>query len=84
MVFEPQTLAPGPGIGVQAMATFRWRSVQLFPYLVPRFVSGMGEARKPKESNLLSLRAERPKTVVEVFSQSDDLEKASPKVDIHN
>ena len=24
MVFEPQTLAPGPGIGVQAMATFRW------------------------------------------------------------
>ena len=28
MVFEPQTLAPGPGIGVQAMATFRWRSFQ--------------------------------------------------------
>jgi len=24
MVFEPQALAPGPGIGVQAMATFRW------------------------------------------------------------
>ena len=24
MVFEPETLAPGPGIGVQAMATFRW------------------------------------------------------------
>ena len=23
MVFEPQTLAPGPGIGVQPMATFR-------------------------------------------------------------
>jgi len=28
MVFEPQTLAPGPGIGVQVMATFRWRSFQ--------------------------------------------------------
>jgi len=28
MIFEPQTLAPGPGIGVQAMATFRWRSFQ--------------------------------------------------------
>ncbi len=28
MVFEPQTLAPGPGIGVQAIATFGWRSFQ--------------------------------------------------------
>jgi hypothetical protein len=28
MIFEPQTLAPGPGIGVQMMATFRWRSFQ--------------------------------------------------------
>ena len=28
MVFEPETLAPGPGIGVQAMATFRRRSFQ--------------------------------------------------------
>jgi len=28
MVFEPETLAPRPGIGVQGMATFRWRSFQ--------------------------------------------------------
>ena len=28
MIFEPQTLAPGPGIGVQTMATSRWRSFQ--------------------------------------------------------
>ena len=28
LVFEPQTLAPGPGIGVQAMATFSWCSFQ--------------------------------------------------------
>ena len=28
MFFEPQTLAPGPGIGTQAMATLRWRPFQ--------------------------------------------------------
>jgi hypothetical protein len=35
----------------------------------------MGEGRNPKESARLSLRAKRPKTAVEAFSQSQGLKK---------
>ena len=42
MFFEPQTLAPGPGIGVQAMATFRWRSFQSARGRVSSTLSGSG------------------------------------------
>jgi hypothetical protein len=49
MVFEPQTLAPGFGIGVQAMAIFRWRSFQ-------SALSGQGYFMPPPLVEIMTLQ----------------------------
>jgi hypothetical protein len=47
MLFEAQTLAPGPGIGVRAMATLRWRSFQsaFFCRLSTEFLSNSSRGK---------------------------------------